>query len=121
MTRGATSFDPIEFTPTDTSVFYPFVAKLGAALNVSENTLPMVTLYPNPSSGNSALNITLQHSARLNIQVLDASGSILQQRGMLLPSGNSSIPINIIGYSNGVYTISVQYNNERKIFKLIKN
>jgi hypothetical protein len=80
----------------------------------------LVSLYPNPGSGNSTLNITLQQGTRVNIQVLDARGSVLQQRGLLLPAGSSSIPLNISNYADGVYTINVEYNGERKALKLIK-
>jgi dienelactone hydrolase len=80
-----------------------------------------VSLYPNPSSGISALNITLQQGSRVNIQVLDNRGSVLQQRGILLPAGSSSIPLDLSSYADGVYTISIQYNGERKTLKLIKN
>lgn len=79
-----------------------------------------VSLYPNPASSNTTLNITLLEGARVNIQVLDNAGSILQQREMQLPSGSSSIPLNTDSYANGVYTINVQYSNERKTLKLIK-
>jgi dienelactone hydrolase len=79
-----------------------------------------VSLYPNPASSNTTLNITLLERTRVSIQVMDNAGSILQQRGMQLPSGSSSIPLNINSYANGVYTINVQYGNERKTLKLIK-
>jgi hypothetical protein len=80
-----------------------------------------VSLYPNPSSGISALSITLQQGSRVNIQVLDNRGSVLQQRGILLPAGSSSIPLDLSSYADGVYTINIQYNGERKALKLIKN
>jgi hypothetical protein len=80
-----------------------------------------VSLYPNPSSGISALSITLQQGSRVNIQVLDNRGSALQQRGILLPAGSSSIPLDLSSYADGVYTINIQYNGERKALKLIKN
>jgi hypothetical protein len=80
-----------------------------------------VSLYPNPSSGISALSITLQQGSRVNIQVLDNRGSVLQQRGILLPAGSSSIPLDLSSYADGVYTINIQYNGERKALELIKN
>jgi predicted esterase len=79
-----------------------------------------VSLYPNPSSGNSALNITLERSTNLTLQVVDAKGSVVQQKQVLLPSGSNTLPLNLTGYPDGVYTINVNYNQERKSLKLIK-
>jgi hypothetical protein len=67
----------------------------------------LLSLYPNPGSGNSALNITLQQGTKVNIQILDSKGSIMQQRELLLPPGTSTIPLNVGKYTDGVYIINV--------------
>ena len=79
-----------------------------------------MSLYPNPSSGNSALNISLERSANITVQVVDAKGSMVQQKQVLLPAGSNTLPLNMTGYPDGVYTINVHYNGERKSLKLIK-
>jgi predicted esterase len=79
-----------------------------------------VSLYPNPSSGNSALNVTLEQAAQLRVQVVDSKGAVLQQKQVLLPSGSSTIPLNMESYARGVYSITVQYNEEVKTLKFIK-
>src|SRR5215203_25000 len=79
-----------------------------------------ISLYPNPSSGFSAVNITLERSTNITLQVVDAKGSVVQQKQVLLPSGSNTLPINLTSYPDGVYTINVNYNGERKSLKLIK-
>jgi len=79
-----------------------------------------ISLYPNPSSGNSALNISLERSANITVQVVDAKGSMVWQKQVLLPAGSNTLPLNMTGYPDGVYTINVNYNGERKSLKLIK-
>ena len=79
-----------------------------------------MSLYPNPSSGNSALNISLERSANITVQVVDAKGSMVQQKQVLLPAGSNTLPLNMTGYPDGVYTNNVHYNGERKALKLIK-
>jgi hypothetical protein len=79
-----------------------------------------VSLYPNPSSGASALNITLEQSARVHIDVLDSRGALILQRSMLLPVGSNSIPMDMSRYADGVYTIRVQHGGEKQTLKLIK-
>ena len=79
-----------------------------------------ISLYPNPSSGNSALSISLERSASITVQVVDAKGSMVWQKQVLLPAGSNTLPLNMTGYPDGVYTINVHYNGERKSLKLIK-
>jgi hypothetical protein len=80
-----------------------------------------VSLYPNPGTANSSVNITLERSQRVIVKVVDSHGAVMQQKEVLLPSGNSTIPLNISSYSKGVYAVSVQYSSEVKTLKLIKN
>jgi len=84
------------------------------------STVNDISLYPNPTSGFSAVNITLEKSTNITLQVVDAKGSVVQQKQVLLPSGSNTLPVNLAGYPDGVYTINVNYNQERKSLKLIK-
>lgn len=84
------------------------------------STKDEISLYPNPTSGNSALNITLGQSAQIRMQVLDSKGAVLQQKQIQLPAGSSTIPLSMSNYPDGVYTINVSYNTERKTIKMIK-
>ena len=84
------------------------------------STVNDISLYPNPTSGFSAVNITLERSTNITLQVVDAKGSVVQQKQVLLPSGSNTLPLNLAGYPDGVYTINVNYNQERKSLKLIK-
>jgi hypothetical protein len=84
-------------------------------------TKESVSLYPNPSVQNSSLNITLNQSERINLRIVDARGAIVQQKEILLPSGNSSIPVIMNSYPKGIYAVTVQYRGQVKTLKLIKD
>jgi len=79
-----------------------------------------ISLYPNPSSGNSSLNISLEKSTKVTVRVIDVKGSIMQQSQLQLPSGNTTVPLSLANYAEGVYTIDVRYDDEMKTMKLIK-
>lgn len=79
-----------------------------------------VALYPNPSSGNAALSITVLQRTSLNLDVLDSKGALVQQKALQLPAGTTSIPLNMSDYSDGIYTIIARYNGEMKTLKMIK-
>ena len=79
-----------------------------------------VSLYPNPVSASTTLSITLDRAQSVTLSIVDSRGAMVEQRTMLLPSGNTSIPLNVSQYSDGVYSITVQYSQERNTLKLIK-
>lgn len=79
-----------------------------------------ITLYPNPSSGNSSISITLQQRTSVNLEVLDSKGMVVQQKALQLPAGTSSIPLSMSNYADGIYTIIARYNGELKTLKMVK-
>jgi len=79
-----------------------------------------VSLYPNPSSGSSSLNINLEQPTKLTVQIVDSKGALVQRSQIQLPAGNTTIPLNMSTYPDGVYSVNVQYNSEMKTIKLIK-
>jgi endoglucanase len=79
-----------------------------------------VRLYPNPSKGSSALSIPLSQASSVRLQVMDSKGAVVQQKQIMLPAGNNTVPIDVSKYAEGVYSVQVQYNNQTKTIKLIK-
>jgi dienelactone hydrolase len=80
----------------------------------------VVTLYPNPTIDNSALNVNLGQSTKLTLQIVDSKGALMHRSEIQLPAGNTTIPLNLSTYAKGVYNVNLQYNGEMKTIKLIK-
>jgi hypothetical protein len=79
-----------------------------------------ITLYPNPSSGNTGLSIMVLQNTSLSIQILDSKGMVVQQRSVHLAAGTSNIPLDMNNYANGIYTVIASCNGETKTLKLVK-
>jgi predicted esterase len=79
-----------------------------------------VSLYPNPSSGNSSLRVSLVSSANVTVQILDSKGAMIRQTQVQLPSGVSTIPLDMNTYAKGVYTLKINYGSRTEIIKMIK-
>jgi hypothetical protein len=62
----------------------------------------------------------LERSTKVTVRIVDSKGAIIQQIQLQLPSGNTTLPLNLSNYAEGVYTINVHYDNEMKSIKLIK-
>lgn len=117
----------VDKMPVSSSDFYRIVehdltglASMSSIIKSSCSSRNAVSLYPNPSSGNSSLSISLEQTQRVALYVLDSKGALMQERQMLLPSGTSIIPLEMSSYSKGVYSIRVNYSNEIKTIKMIK-
>jgi hypothetical protein len=79
-----------------------------------------VNLYPNPSSGNSSLRVSLVSSANVTVQILDSKGAMIRQTQVQLPSGVSTIPLDMNTYAKGVYTLKINYGRKMEVIKMIK-
>jgi hypothetical protein len=80
-----------------------------------------ITLYPNPNSGRSTLNMVFKQATNVVIDIMDSKGAIIEQKKLILLEGANSVPIDLSSFAKGFYTVTVQYNGEVKSLKMIKN
>lgn len=84
-------------------------------VNVYENTMVGVEVYPNPA--NERLLITRDsHEGEMNIQILDATGTKVREYVLL----NSSLEVNISDLSAGVYFVQMQKDSQMSVLKIVK-
>jgi hypothetical protein len=81
---------------------------------------PAISIYPNPSQGNSTLSISLVQASKVSIRIIDGKGAVVRQSQVQLPSGNSTIPLDMQSYAPGAYTVRVDYDNESQTIKLVR-
>ncbi len=82
-----------------------------------ENTLEV---YPNPSAGQFKLNIDLENSQEVQIEVFSLLGSRLYSQAINLAAGPHELPINLEQRSAGTYLIRVKGDTWQWQDKLIK-
>jgi dienelactone hydrolase len=80
-----------------------------------------VSVYPNPSHGNSTLSLSLVQASKVSLSIIDGRGAVVRRTQLQLPAGNTSIPLNMQGYASGVYTIKVDFDNQSQTIQLAKN
>jgi len=75
------------------------------------------TIYPNPANDN--LKITFKKSTQdVNLQIIDITGKVLVEKEYLQ---TKTIPLNLEGFTFGVYFIKITTNQGYKTLKFIKN
>ncbi len=64
-------------------------------------------LYPNPATERLNLKLTAPEASRINVQITDITGRIMQTREVMVNAGNNLIDFNIASFTSGIYTIKV--------------
>jgi uncharacterized repeat protein (TIGR01451 family) len=84
------------------------------ALSISENIKNNFALYPNPTSG--YFTITMQTEMNADYQIFDINGKLLQTNSI-----ESRKPIDISTFQNGFYFVTINTEQGKATYKLVKN
>jgi M6 family metalloprotease-like protein len=76
-----------------------------APLSVFENETPVITIYPNPSSGSVYIAFEKDKQVTADIKILDALGRIVYSQTC---TTNEVVPVD--GLSKGIYIVNIHYN-----------
>lgn len=105
---------------------YPVLTNdaLNTILGVADPALSpaQISLSPNPSSGMISINIHLNASSRIRLEILDALGKVLMKgEEEKMKSGINSRKINVSAFSPGMYFIKVTTETGTASAKFIRN
>ncbi len=92
-------------------------------LSVPNSTLNLnsVLVYPNPFNDEITLTFDLNTDANFSYIVTDLYGKLISEKSInSLSNGNYTEVIELPLLSSGVYFITINFNNERKAIKIIK-
>lgn len=83
---------------------------------VAENTITDadlgVSIYPNPATDNTYINVNLLNSNRVNVVVRDITGRLVANQNFgLLQAGNTRLTLDVNNYPAGIYSVSVEAGN----------
>lgn len=83
-------------------------------LNVEENELNEMILYPNPTT--DLFSIDIHSNDLINIEVYNSVGEIIGQE-----KTNSKFNFDLSNFARGIYFVRADNGSKQKIFKVIKN
>lgn len=87
-----------------------------SVLNISENNLDNILLYPNPATNQMHLNLSKTHRS-IKVSIFDVVGKQIYSQKY---NSTNNISINTTNYTKGLYLIKVISENEQTTFKFIK-
>lgn len=80
----------------------------------------MGTLYPNPASGTTSIEMYARESSSVIIECVDMLGRVVQQTNHRLVSGMNSVELSVASMNSGVYMVRmIQEGNVRLTEKLV--
>lgn len=80
-----------------------------------------VSVYPNPSDGNFKVKISSDELGTIHLMVTNLSGQVLLETQTENSSGSVEMPIDLIGYSDGIYFLRIQIGEKIISRKIILN
>ncbi|MEM9929898.1 MAG: T9SS type A sorting domain-containing protein [Bacteroidota bacterium] len=85
------------------------------ALDMEDDQLPELDMYPNPSSTVNTINYSVQRSGKVQIFLTDRTGQVLQQLfdGQQDP-GAYTLDVDVSQLTDGVYYYTIQDENGRR-------
>jgi hypothetical protein len=85
-------------------------------LSVDENTLELVTVYPNPSTGVVFIESTFS-TGNFNLVVTDVNGRTIQTGQNTISAGTNSVDLKDV--ERGIYFFTLSNNDAEKVFRIV--
>ena len=91
--------------------------RIASGLNEAEENL---MVFPNPTNGKIKVSFTLQKDENVWFNLYDTQGKNLQLNDFEGKKRRNEVELDLQNYSSGAYFIDFQYNQKRKVRKVIK-
>jgi hypothetical protein len=79
---------------------------------VKNKEIKSIKLYPSPTHDRFMMEFELKQKQNITLSVLNVSGQLIYCRPVSLESGKHSIPVDISGFSNGIYFIQLNTDSQ---------
>jgi alpha-tubulin suppressor-like RCC1 family protein len=78
-----------------------------------------IFIYPNPSTGQFTIEKPSELNKEVQVKLLDPTSKLILEK--IIPKGNRKIEIDIRSYSNGVYYLQLNVDDEQFVKRILKN
>jgi hypothetical protein len=94
-------------------VFGPISAQCGEAVDFS------AALFPNPTSGEVAIEINNAEAQKVTIQIFATDGKAIVEGFYTLEAGTTQLPFNLNTLNAGIYSVKIQGERKTETVKLL--
>jgi autotransporter-associated beta strand protein len=94
-------------------VFGPISAQCGEAVDFS------AAVFPNPTSGEVAIEINNAFAQKVTIQICGSDGKAIVEAFYLIEAGTTQLPFNLNTLNAGIYSVKIQGESKTETVKLL--
>jgi len=98
---------------------YRVTTPLNRGEEITNSGVRELVVYPNPNRGNFEINLSMSETGDAEILMIDITGREIMKRSVSVNIGGNTIPVDISGWSSGVYMLRVSIGNETKTVRVI--
>jgi predicted dienelactone hydrolase len=88
-------------------------------LNSIPSSLNDLSVYPNPAKNSVTISFMIRKQSDITFDIYNISGVLVHSEKGIYTNGNYQVPLNITGFSKGVYTIKISADKSDSYQKLI--
>lgn len=96
----------------------PLVDFLGTVHDANAGSFQL-GLFPNPTQGNTVLELMLDKAQEMEIMIVDISGKLMKADKQKFSQGNNQYLVNTTGFAKGIYSVIVNGSGVKQVMKLI--
>ncbi|MBI2280760.1 MAG: T9SS type A sorting domain-containing protein [Bacteroidetes bacterium] len=119
VTPGDPALDSLNFY-VDTVGVYILPEYIFTSVNVIQSKNVNVSIAPNPTNSNFVLEVMAEKNTNIKINLSNSIGQLIFSKNSSLTTGNNKIQFDIKDYPQGIYYMSINYENNHFIKKIIK-
>ncbi|MFP5471512.1 MAG: T9SS type A sorting domain-containing protein, partial [Bacteroidia bacterium] len=94
-------------------------AEFNSTVSVVNNTLNNnLKLYPNPTNGNSSLDVNLVENTNVTVDVLNTLGQVVFTKTLTNVSGSQKVNIDSQNFESGLYLVNIKVGDNVTTKKL---
>ncbi len=105
----------------DNLAFSGSVPGNAVGINSIANYLSTISIYPNPSKDQIAVELNVQQTATVKMELTDITGRLIKEIAMGEITGSHKAILNVDGIAQGSYLLKITTNNAVEIKKVIIN
>jgi type IX secretion system substrate protein/outer membrane protein Omp28 len=94
----------------------------GASVGINDvvATEAQISIYPNPSAGQSTVSLNLEKESNVQVAVYTVDGALVGNKNYGMLNGAMLLPVDLTKYDAGMYFINVTIDGNASVLKLIK-
>jgi hypothetical protein len=96
-------------------IYGPISANCGDAVDFS------AVVFPNPTSGEVAIEINNAFAQKVTIQICGTDGKAIVEAFYVIVAGKTQLPFNLEMFKAGVYTLKIQGDSKAETIKVVIN